>query len=175
MKKIFLSILTFLTVFIFNPALAEQEAYTAQKLPSGQTVIVMPVKTNPIVTINTWIKTGSINENDNNSGVAHFLEHLFFKGTEKTPPGEFDRILESKGGVTNAATSKDFTHYYITIPSKEFDKALELHADMLLNPLIPRKELEKERLVVLEEISKGKDSPTNVMYNNLFRLIYTQK
>ena len=175
MKKIFLSILTFLTLFILNPAFAEGENYTAQKLPSGQTVIVMPVKTNPIVTINTWIKTGSINENDKNSGVAHFLEHLFFKGTEKTPPGEFDRILESKGGVTNAATSKDFTHYYITIPSKEFDKALELHADMLLNPLIPRKELEKERLVVLEEISKGKDSPTNVMYNNLFKLIYTQK
>ena len=79
-----------------------------KKLPSGQTVIVMPVNSNPIVTIDTWIKTGSINENDKNSGVAHFLEHLFFKGTEKTPPGEFDRILESKGGVTNAATSKRF-------------------------------------------------------------------
>ncbi len=161
-------------MFAFSPVFAEPGEYVTEKLPTGQTVIVMPVKTNPIVTINTWIKTGSINENDNNSGVAHFLEHLFFKGTEKTPPGEFDRILESKGGVTNAATSKDFTHYYITIPSKEFDKALELHADMLLNPLIPRKELEKERLVVLEEISKGKDSPTNVLYNNLFRTIYTQ-
>ena len=82
----------------------EQKDYVVQKLPSGQTVIVMPVNSNPIVTIDTWIKTGSINENDKNSGVAHFLEHLFFKGTEKTPPGEFDRILESKGGVTNAAT-----------------------------------------------------------------------
>lgn len=152
----------------------EQKDYVVQKLPSGQTVIVMPVNSNPIVTIDTWIKTGSINENDKNSGVAHFLEHLFFKGTEKTPPGEFDRILESKGGVTNAATSKDFTHYYITIPAKEFDKALELHADMLLNPMIPRKELEKERLVVLEEISKGQDNPRNVMYNNLFKVIYTQ-
>jgi len=152
----------------------EQKDYVVQKLPTGQTVIVMPVNTNPIVTIDTWIKTGSINENDKNSGVAHFLEHLFFKGTEKTPPGEFDRILESKGGVTNAATSKDFTHYYITIPAKEFDKALELHADMLLNPMIPRKEMEKERLVVLEEISRGLDNPKNVMYNNLFKLIYTQ-
>lgn len=175
LKKIFLNILIFLVAFGLAPAIAEQGTYTTQKLPSGQTVIVMPVKTNPIVTINTWIKTGSINENDANSGVAHFLEHLFFKGTEKTPAGEFDRILESKGGITNAATSKDFTHYYITIPSKEFDKAIELHADMLLNPLIPRKELEKERLVVLEEIAKGKDNPTNVMYNNLFKAIYTQK
>ncbi len=176
MKKIFLSILAF-CVFTINGAFCTEQIaknYVTQKLPTGQTVIVVPVNNNPIVTIDTWIKTGSINENDKNSGVAHFLEHLFFKGTEKTPPGEFDRILESKGGVTNAATSKDFTHYYITIPSKEFDKALELHADMLLNPLIPRKEMEKERLVVLEEISKGLDSPRSVMYNNLFKLIYTQ-
>ena len=197
MRRIFLTILTFCILSLSAGYCAETKSpikqstvqsksiknttstvlskdYTVQKLPTGQTVIVMPVKTNPIVTIDTWIKTGSVNENDQNSGVAHFLEHLFFKGTEKTPPGAFDRILESKGGVTNAATSKDFTHYYITIPAKEFDKALELHADMLLNPLIPRKELEKERLVVLEEISKGKDSPTNIMYNNLFRVIYTQ-
>lgn len=149
--------------------------YVCQKLKSGQTVIVKKVSDNHIVTINTWIKTGSINEDDKNSGVAHFLEHLFFKGTQKNPTGTFDRILESKGANTNAATSKDFTHYYITIPSKDFDLALSLHSDMLLNPLIPRKELEKERLVVLEEISKGKDSPTNVMWENLFSLIYGSK
>ncbi len=178
MKKIFLKLLAvFILAVILNPVFASNqktEDYVMQKLPTGQTVVVVPVNTNPIVTIDTWIKTGSINEDDKNSGVAHFLEHLFFKGTEKTPPGEFDRILESKGGITNAATSKDFTHYYITIPSKEFDKAIELHADMLLNPMIPRKEMEKERLVVLEEISKGQDNPKNVMYNNLFKLIYTQ-
>ena len=150
----------------------EAKEYVTQKLKNGQTVIVKQVSSNPTVTINTWIKTGSINENDKNSGVAHFLEHLFFKGTEKNPTGTFERVLESKGALTNAATSKDFTHYYITIPSKDFDLALSLHADMLLNPLIPRKELEKERLVVLEEISKGKDSPTSVMWENLFNLIY---
>ncbi len=154
---------------------AQAKDYVSKKLKSGQTVIVKKVSDNPIVTINTWIKTGSINEDDKNSGVAHFLEHLFFKGTQKNPTGTFDRILESKGANTNAGTSKDFTHYYITIPSKDFDLALSLHADMLLNPLIPRKELEKERLVVLEEISKGKDSPTNVMWENLFNLIYASQ
>ncbi|GBF23140.1 hypothetical protein tpqmel_0544 [Candidatus Gastranaerophilus sp. (ex Termes propinquus)] len=105
--------------------------------------------------------------------MAHFLEHLFFKGTEKNPPGVFDRVLESKGANTNAGTSKDFTHYYITIPSKHFDTALELHADMLTNPMIPRKELEKERSVVLEEIAKNLDSPSSVMFENLFRAIYS--
>ena len=153
----------------------EAKEYVSQKLKNGQSVIVKQVSNNPTVTINTWIKTGSINESDKNSGVAHFLEHLFFKGTEKNPAGTFERVLESKGAITNAATSKDFTHYYITIPSKDFDLALSLHADMLLNPLIPRKELEKERLVVLEEISKGKDSPTSVRWENLFNLIYSSQ
>lgn len=143
------------------------------KLDNGQTVVVQEVKNNPIVTIDTWIKTGSIDEEDSNNGVAHFLEHLFFKGTKTHEPGEFDKILETKGAITNAATSKDFTHYYITIPSKDFDLAMDLHGDMILHPLIPRKEIEKERKVVLEEISKDLNSPTKIMQDNLNSMLYT--
>lgn len=146
--------------------------YNIYKLDNGQTVVIKQVKTNPIVTMDTWIKTGSINENDKNNGVSHFLEHLFFKGTKNHAPGEFDKILENKGAVTNAATSKDFTHYFITIPSKYFDLALEMHSDMLLNPLIPRKELEKERKVVIEEISKDANSPNTLVYENLISMLY---
>lgn len=147
--------------------------YSVNKLENGQTVIIQQVKNNPIVTIDTWIKTGSVNEDDKNNGVAHFLEHLFFKGTKNLSPGEFDKIIESKGGETNAATSKDFTHYYITIPSKYFDLAMDLHSDMLLNPLIPRKELEKERRVVLEEIAKDANNPDEKVYENLNDMLYT--
>ena len=147
--------------------------FTVQKLSNGQTLVVQEVKNNPIVTIDTWVKTGSVNEDDVNSGVSHFLEHLFFKGTKLHPTGEFDKILESKGAIVNAATSKDFTHYYITIPSEHFDTALELHADMLLNPQIPRKELEKERKVVLEEIAKDGNSPSKMVYDNLNDMMYT--
>lgn len=143
------------------------------KLDNGQTVVVQEVKNNPIVTIDTWIKTGSVDEDDYNNGVAHFLEHLFFKGTKTHEPGEFDKILETKGAITNAATSKDFTHYYITIPSKDFDLAMDLHGDMILHPLIPRKEMEKERKVVLEEISKDLNSPTKIMQDNLNSMLYT--
>ena len=146
--------------------------YSIYKLDNDQTVIIKEVHDNPIVTIDTWIKTGSINENDKNNGVAHFLEHLFFKGTTKHPTGEFDRILESKGAQTNAATSKDFTHYYITLPSKYFETAIDLHADMLMNPLIPRKELEKERKVVIEEIAKTNDNPENKLYENMVQSFY---
>lgn len=147
--------------------------YSVYKLDDGQTVIIKQVKNNPIVTIDTWVKTGSINENDQNNGVSHFLEHLFFKGTTLHAPGDFDRILESKGAETNAATSKDFTHYYVTIPSKYFDMALDLHADMLLNPLIPRKELEKERKVVMEEIAKDSNNPTEKVVDNMNDMLYT--
>lgn len=147
--------------------------FTVQKLPNGQTLVVQEVKNNPIVTIDTWVRTGSINETETNSGVAHFLEHLFFKGTKLHPVGEFDRILESKGAIVNAATSKDFTHYYITIPSQHFETALNLHADMLTNPQIPRKELEKERKVVLEEISKDGNTPSKIVYENLNEMMYS--
>jgi len=144
------------------------------KLNNGQTVVIQEVKSNPIVTIDTWIKTGSIDEDDSNNGIAHFLEHLFFKGTKNHEPGEFDKILETKGAITNAATSKDFTHYYITIPSKDFDLAMELHADMMMHPLIPRNEMEKERKVVLEEINKDLKSPQRILQENLNSMMYTE-
>lgn len=163
-----------LTVFALTFSItAWATDFTVQKLPNGQTLVVQENHSNPIVTIDTWVRTGSINENESNSGVAHFLEHLFFKGTKKHPVGEFDRILESKGALVNAATSKDFTHYYITIPSQHFDIALDLHADMLTDPQIPRKELEKERKVVLEEISKDGNNPSKKVYENLNEMMYT--
>lgn len=143
------------------------------KLDNGQTVVIQEVRNNPIVTIDTWIKTGSIDEDDSNNGVAHFLEHLFFKGTKNHESGEFDQILETKGAINNAATSKDFTHYYVTIPSKDFDLAMELHGDMMLHPLIPRNEMEKERKVVLEEINKDLVSPTRILQENLNSMMYT--
>src|SRR5574344_1781423 len=171
MKKFIKFAVIFLFVFIIGNNVFAQD-YNVYKLDDGQTVIIKQVKNNPIVNIDTWVKTGSINENDKNNGVSHFLEHLFFKGTQTHPTGEFDKILESKGAVTNAATSKDFTHYYITIPSKDFDTAIDLHADMLLNPLIPRKELEKERKVVMEEIAKDENNPSNKVFVNFNSMMY---
>ena len=167
MKKIL-----FTLIILFIGLASFGADFSTFKLDNGQTVIIQEVHDNPIVIIDTWIKTGSINETDENNGVAHFLEHLFFKGTSKHPAKEFDTILESKGALTNAATSKDFTHYYIFIPSKDLELALDLHSDMLLNPMIPRKELEKERKVVLEEIAKNNDRPTNILYKNMIKGFY---
>ena len=171
MQKIKFFLFILILLFCMNIACAAD--YSVHKLPNGQTIVISEIHNNPIVTIDTWVKTGSINEDDSNNGISHFLEHLFFKGTKEHQTGEIDRILESKGAIINAASSKDFTHYYITIPSKDFDTALELHSDMLLNPQIPRKELEKERKVVLEEIAKDANTPSKIVYNNLNNLMYT--
>ena len=172
MKKIY----TVLTIIVLslNVTFALEEGMSVNTLPSGQKVVIKEVKDNNIVKIDTWINTGSINEDEKTSGISHFLEHLFFKGTQKYPTGTMDKILDSKGATVNAGTSKDFTHYYIEIPSKDFDVALELHADMLLNPLIPRKELERERAVVIEEISRTKDSPSSVTFDNLYKILYSK-
>ena len=153
--------------------------------------IVLAHKEGDLVNISSWVKTGSINENDHNNGISHFLEHLMFKGTHKHKAGEFDKILESKGAIVNAATWKDYTFYYVTLPkgedNKDFYEAIELHADMMLDPVIPENEVgepfdinnpvvkeKRERHVVIEEIRMRQDQPWTKVYNNTNNAMYTQ-
>ncbi|MDD3149279.1 MAG: pitrilysin family protein [Candidatus Gastranaerophilales bacterium] len=165
-KKIYVAFVLTVTFFAVNTVCFAQDL-SVFKLQNGHTVVVKEVHANPIVTIDTWVKTGSINENDENNGVSHFLEHLFFKGTTNHKQGEFEKILESKGGVFNAATSKDFTHFYITIASNYFEEAVDLHSDMLLNITIPEDELARERKVVIEEIGRAKGEPNRNLFKNM--------
>ncbi len=152
--------------------------------------IVFAYKAGSLINISSWVKTGSINENDENNGISHFLEHLMFKGTSKHKAGEFDRTLESRGAIVNAATWKDYTFYYVTIPKgtddKNFNDTLELHADMMLDPIIPDNEIgapfdidnphittKRERHVVIEEIRMRKDQPWTKVYNLCNENMYT--
>lgn len=152
--------------------------------------IVLAHKDGGLVNISTWVRTGSINENDKNNGISHFLEHLMFKGTHKHPAGEFDRILEAKGAIVNAATWKDYTFYYVTLPKGEneddFKLALELHADMMIDPVLPYDEIgapfdindknietKRERHVVIEEIRMREDQPWTKVYNAANRGMYS--
>lgn len=144
--------------------------------------IVLAHKEGELANVSTWVKTGSINEDDNNNGISHFLEHLMFKGTHKHVAGDFDRILEAKGAIVNAATWKDYTFYYVTLPKGEncedLNLAIELHADMMLDPILPEKEIgapfdlnnpevtdKRERHVVIEEIRMRKDQNWTKVYN----------
>lgn len=152
--------------------------------------IVLAYKEGGMVNISSWVKTGSINENDKNNGISHFLEHLMFKGTHKHKAGEFDHILEARGAIVNAATWKDYTFYYVTLPKGEnnenFNLAIELHADMMTDPVIPDYEMgapfdindesvtdKRERHVVIEEIRMRKDQPWTKVYNAVNRAMYT--
>lgn len=152
--------------------------------------IIFAYKKGALMNISSWVKTGSINENDKNNGISHFLEHLMFKGTSKHKAGEFDRILESRGACVNAATWKDYTFYYVTIPqgsgNRNFKDTIELHADMMLNPVIPDNEIgepfdinnpviktKRERHVVIEEIRMRKDSPWTNVYNQANANMYS--
>ena len=144
--------------------------------------VVLAHKEGSMVNVSSWVKTGSINENDENNGISHFLEHLMFKGTHTYKVGEFDRMLESKGAIVNAATWKDYTFYYVTLPkgidNKNFKLAVNLHADMMMDPVFPAEELgatfdindttvtdKRERHVVIEEIRMRKDQPWTKVYN----------
>ena len=152
--------------------------------------IVLAYKEGGMVNVSSWVKTGSINENDKNNGISHFLEHLMFKGTHKHKAGEFDHILEARGTIVNAATWKDYTFYYVTLPKGEnnenFNLAIELHADMMTDPVIPDYEMgapfdvndknvtdKRERHVVIEEIRMRKDQPWTKVYNAANNAMYT--
>ena len=142
------------------------------KLPTGQMLYIKEDHTQPIVTIDTWVKTGSVNETAQINGVSHFLEHLLFKGTQTYKVGEIDRLLESRGAEFNAATSDDFTHYYITTATPYWEEAFKLHADMLVNDTITEAELTRERKVVQEEINRATDNPDRQMFMQLGQMLY---
>jgi predicted Zn-dependent peptidase len=128
------------------------------QLPNGLTIIAeqMPVEA---VNLNVWFNVGSIVESDDINGMAHFLEHMIFKGTPRLLSGEFERLVEQRGAVTNAATSQEYTHFYITCAPKDFADLAPLQLDLVLHPSIPDDDFKKEKLVVLEEIRRSEDNP----------------
>ena len=142
---------------------------TIKTLPNGLTVVAEQVPVD-VVSLNVWMNIGSVVEADSINGMAHFLEHMIFKGTPRLVAGEFEKRIEAKGAVTNAATSQEYTHYYITCAPKDFAELAPLQLDVLLNPSIPDDAFERERHVVLEEIRRSEDNPRRRTY---FRAIET--
>lgn len=142
------------------------------ELKNGIKLVVYENHAAEIVAMDTWVGVGSADETEENNGVSHFLEHLLFKGTEKWGPGELDQTLASLGAQFNAATSDDYTHYYIQVASRHFEKALEIHADMLLNAAIPAEELRAERQVVIEEINRANDMPIRTLFDEMQEMLY---
>ncbi len=121
-------------------------------------VVVVPIHRMPVVTHMVWYKAGSADEPPGKTGVAHLLEHLMFKATRNMPSGEFSRVVSRVGGSENAFTSLDYTGYFQTVAVEHLEKMMDMEADRMKNLVLDAKEVETERLVVLEERSQRTDN-----------------
>lgn len=142
------------------------------RLDNGLTVIHQHLPATPVVVVDVWVKAGAIAEPKDWSGMAHFLEHMIFKGTDQLAPGVFDQVIENRGGVTNAATSHDYAHFFITTAAQHLEDTLPALAELLLHAAIPDEEFDRERDVVLEEIRQTYDNPDWLGFQALMESLY---
>jgi len=142
------------------------------KLANGLTVIHQHLPATPVVVVDVWVRAGAIAEPNEWCGMAHFLEHMIFKGTQRLVPGAFDAVIERHGGLTNAATSHDYAHFFITTAAQYLDETLPPLADLLLSPAIPDAEFDRERDVVIEEVRSCYDNPDWLGFQALSEIIY---
>ena len=133
------------------PAAEPADTVVAATLDNGLRVLLLEDHRSPIVTVQTWYRVGSRNELRGATGIAHFLEHLMFRGTAKYGPGVFARLVERNGGQDNAFTSQDVTSYYVNIAADKLDLVLDLESDRMHNLVLDPKIIDSEREVVIEE------------------------
>jgi predicted Zn-dependent peptidase len=128
-------------------------------LGNGVRIVTEKVPAVHSVTIGFWVKTGSRHENGSESGLAHFIEHMLFKGTDKRNACEIARVIDSVGGSINAFTSKEYTCFYVKVLSQHLSLAVDLLCDIFFNSVFDEEEIEKERNVIFQEISMVHDTP----------------
>ncbi|MFW6357994.1 MAG: M16 family metallopeptidase [Chroococcales cyanobacterium] len=141
-------------------------------MDNGLSVIHQYLPATPVVVADVWVRAGTSAEPDEWAGMAHFLEHMIFKGTKTLLPGDFDQIIECSGGATNAATSYDYAHFFLTTAAQYLPETLSCLADILLHPAIPESEFHREREVVIEEILSSYDDPDWVGFQALCQTLY---
>jgi len=139
------------------------------ELSNGANLVQIDLPQAPVVCLDLWCRAGSAGERVEESGLAHFLEHMVFKGSEQLDAGEFDLKVEALGGNSNAATGFDDVHYHVLMPPEAAPQALELLLDLVLKPRLDAEDFAMERLVVLEELAQSEDQPEEVAFQELLR------
>lgn len=149
--------------------------YEMKSLDNGLKVVAIPMNNDTgVITVDLYYRVGSGDEKLGQSGLAHMLEHMNFKSTENMEAGEFDRIVRSLGGVTNASTGFDYTRYFIKSATHNLDRNLELFADMMATLSLKEEEFQPERDVVAEERRWRTDNnPMGYLFFTLFNTAYT--
>lgn len=134
--------------------------FKTKKYANGLNLITAPLNDTEAVTVLVIVGVGSRYETKEQSGISHFLEHLFFKGTKKRPSTlKLSKELDALGAKYNAFTGEEYTGFYIQSAGEKFSRSWEILSDMILNPLIPEREVERERGVILEEMNMYYDTP----------------
>jgi len=142
-------------------------------LANGMQVIVVPDHRAPVVTHMIWYRVGAADEPPGVSGIAHFLEHLMFKSTDKIPNGEFSKIVSRLGGQDNAFTGHDITAYYQRVSKDRLKTVMEMEADRMVNLKLDEKEVLTERQVILEERrSRVENSPSAILDEQMGAVLY---
>lgn len=150
-----------------------QSRVTEFKLANGMQVVVVPDTRAPVVTHMVWYKVGAADEPHGTSGIAHFLEHLMFKSTDKIAIGEFSKIVARLGGNDNAFTSNDATAYFQRVAKDRLPKMMEMEADRMVNLKLTEKEVLTERDVILEERrSRVENSPGSILDEQMNATLY---
>jgi len=139
--------------------------YKKETLPNGVRIITEEIPHVRSVSIGLWVGVGSRDEAPEINGMAHFIEHMMFKGTEKRTAKQIAETLDDVGGQLNAFTSKEYTCYYAKILDEHLDVAVDLLADMFFNSLFQAEELEKEKNVIIEEIKMYEDAPDELVHD----------
>jgi len=171
MKKLYLTLLLCTGILMSNSL----PKYFTKTLENGMQIVVIPMDNHSgVITSDIYYRVGSRNEVMGQSGMAHMLEHLSFKSTKNLSEGELDTIVKSQGGVTNAATGFDKTHYYIKTASKNLPMTMELFAELMQNLKLDDAEFQKERDVVAEErLLRTDTNPMGLLYFRLFNTHFT--
>ncbi len=141
-------------------------------LPNGLRIVSAPRPEAESLTIGIWINAGGRHENRALNGISHFLEHLLFKGTRRRSSRLIKEEIEGRGGLLNAFTDEEFTCVWAKVQPKDLKIAVEILTDMVLNPLLDSKEMEKERAVILEEIRMVRDLPMQSVHDLLNSLLW---
>ncbi|MFH1888644.1 MAG: pitrilysin family protein [Candidatus Omnitrophota bacterium] len=149
--------------------------YKKTILENGLRIITYPMKRMQSVAIGIWIKVGGRYETSEYKGLAHFLEHLVFKGTKERSCRKIKESIEGVGGSLNGFTSEELTCYLVKLPYNHLELALDTLLDMVANPLLLPKEIKKERTVILEEIKMYKDLPQSYVYELLDGLLWPRQ
>jgi zinc protease len=136
-----------------------EEKVTQVKLKNGMKVLLKEVHTAPIISSWLWYRVGSRDEPTGKTGISHWTEHMLFKGTKKFPAKILDKSISRDGGRWNAATSRDATHYYETMPAGKFDLALQLESDRMKNSAFNAKDVASERTVIISEREGSENEP----------------